>query len=282
MHHSAVNKFCLFPSSSRSKQTAFTLIELLVVIVIIAILAALLLPALGKAKQKAQGIQCMNNLRQLGLGWQMYASDHHDRIVSNADPEPPTRVWVSGWLDNQANNPDNTNTALIARALLYPFVGSVGPYKCPADKSTAQFGRRFLPRVRSVSMNGWLGTREAYLVDFLTTLGSDAYAVRLNLNQFVDPGPSATWVFLDEREETIEGGWFGVNMKRQVWRASWPASYHHRAGGLAFADGHAIVKRWLDGRTCARVKKGQSWEDDYFQPGNRDIQWLHEHTTGRK
>jgi len=106
--------------------------------------------------------------------------------------------------------------------------------------------------------------------------------VRLNLNQFVDPCPSATWVFLDEREETVEGGWFGVNMKREVWRGSWPASYHHRAGGLAFADGHAIVKRWLDGRTCAPGKKGQSWEDVYFPPGNRDIQWLREHTTGRK
>jgi len=159
------------PLQSNRRPTGFTLIELLGVIAIIAILASLLLPVLAKSKLKAQGVQCMNHLRQLGFAWQMYAQDSNDRLVPNADAEPPERAWVAGLLDNQPNNPDNTNTTLIARALLFPYVQSVAVYKCPGDKSTARFARSQLPRVRSVSMNGWLGTREPYILDFLATLG---------------------------------------------------------------------------------------------------------------
>src|SRR5881409_2452201 len=129
----------------RHSRSAFTLIELLVVIAIIAILASMLLPALGKAKQKAQGIQCLSNLRQMGLSWMMYAGDNNDWVPPNedgghflGDPNIRNLVWVRGWLDNSTSTPDNTNTVFLATSHLAPYLHSLGVWKCPADKSTSK------------------------------------------------------------------------------------------------------------------------------------------------
>ena len=223
----------------------------------------------------------MNNLRQLGLAWHSYAQDSRDFLVpNNGDALPDT--WVGGWLTTNANHADNTNLTLLLGGRLGPYMPAPRVFRCPGDRSVARFDERVLPRVRSVAMNGWVGSTSDRHHQALMSMGAADHRILMNLGDFLDPAPSGTWVLLDEREETIEDGWFGVAMHIEALRGSWPAGHHHRAGGFHFADGHSEIHRWLDPRTLPPVSPGASWEDNYFQPGSPDIRWLRQRTTGRK
>jgi prepilin-type N-terminal cleavage/methylation domain-containing protein/prepilin-type processing-associated H-X9-DG protein len=253
----------------------FTLIELLLVIAIIAILASLLLPVLAKSKQKAQGIQCLNNNRQLGIAWQMYAGDNAEKLILNRGNDPTS--WVPGWMTLTPDVTDNTNTLYMSRGPLAPFLKSVGVYRCPGDKSTARFGGKIYPRVRTASMNGWVGS------DFVPwpEYSDVGYRNYKKLTDFI--AAVNIWVLVDEREDSIEDSFCGaVSMVRDEL-ANVPASYHNGACGFMFADGHAEVHKWLDPRTKPPVNdKNPIYGDRKSQPGSRDVHWLQAHSSEKK
>jgi len=266
----------LAPASS-----AFTLIELLVVIAIIAILAGMLLPALGKAKTKAQGIQCMSNQRQLSLAWTLYAGDNGDNLVWN-DLTADGSGWVRGILDYNSANPHNTNLANLRDpryAKLAPYTQAVGIYKCPGDTSYVKSGGRRLPRVRSLSLSQAMNSRD----DWLSFITKKKYVVFRKLSDLSLMSPSLAYVFIDEHPDSLNFGDFAVSMNDGAPPASihiidYPASSHNRAGGLSFADGHAEVHKWVDARTIKPITL-KPMTLVVPSPGNADMAWLSERTS---
>ena len=263
--------------------TGFTLIELLVVIAIIAVLAALLLPALSRAKAKGQGIHCLNNLKQLQLGWLMYAGDNQEAIPGDNWQDEAAHVknagnWLTGWmapLDESATT-DNTNTLFlldVSYSQIGPYVKADGVYKCIADQSRARIGSLLLPRVRSVAMNCWMGKN--------APAWNSGYRTYAKTTDITAPGSSDAMVFLDERSDSLDDGYFAIDMDT-AQLVNFPAGYHNGASGITFADGHAEVHKWRDSRTLPPLQTTFHKFVDVSAPLSKDLIWLRQHATSKK
>ncbi|HXP61854.1 MAG TPA: prepilin-type N-terminal cleavage/methylation domain-containing protein [Dongiaceae bacterium] len=287
----------------------FTLIELLVVIAIIAILAAMLLPALAKAKQKAQGVQCMSNHKQLALGWRMYADDNRDTLVYASGDNVGLGAIASNWknayawtlslMDFNSVNRDNWDISIdIQVRPLWPYIRNAGVYKCPADRSYVTVNGKNLPRVRSMSMNVFVGGF-APDVSSGTILGTDGgwtmedpymiYGRQTDISGGLSPGPAKTFVFLDEREDCVNWGNFGTVMTGYLTNPSLysynedlPGIYHNRGCGFSFADGHSELKKWTGWMPPMHYETAYYNNASFSLPGDPDIAWLQDHSTRPK
>jgi len=285
----------------------FTLIELLVVVAIMGILSALLLPSLGKAKLKAQGLMCMSNHRQLTMAWKMWTDDNRDELPYASEYPIPghtrwtqtyPQVWVHGYMDFNPDNRSNWDVEEdIKKSPLWRYCGnSAAIWKCPADKSSVTVNGQALPRVRSMSMNLWVGGfggTDGMLsdgfrgADRLPVVGGSTWKVFLRMSDMVNPGPARTFVLLDMREDSIDIGNFATDMRgwpdnpARAGFYDFPGSYHNRAGGLSFADGHSEIKRWRDDRTMPPLERDGLIPDVVPSPNNKDVIWLQERATRR-
>jgi prepilin-type N-terminal cleavage/methylation domain-containing protein len=283
----------LLPQAREAHRAGFTLIELLVVIAIIAILAAMLLPALSGARCKAQSVHCMNNSKQLMLAWRMYTDDNNDILLgcNGADPRRPDcivdRPSDVCWLDfsSKAGNWDPSVT--ITSGPMWPYTGkNAAIFKCPGDRSVVRVGTQNLPRVRSMSMSQVFSKGGEWL-DKTYNPNQTVWRIYEKLSSIVIP--PKTWVFVDEHPDSINGLGFanactGADNPITAQIIDFPANFHCGGGGLAFADGHAEIHKWLGskirnapvnytGTMPLNVPAGDSWVD---------VRWLAENTTVRR
>jgi prepilin-type N-terminal cleavage/methylation domain-containing protein/prepilin-type processing-associated H-X9-DG protein len=270
---------------------AFTLIELLVVIAIIAILAGMLIPALSKAKAKTKGIQCMNNSRQLMLGWKIYSDDFSEWLLASLPVADTHRVlWCSGNID-YSSNPANWNiTNDIIKSPLYPYVGrNATLWQCPADVARVKNNLGTLvPRVRSISMS--------QVFDFGSWLPAPTWRTYGKVADIVIP--AKTWVFVDEHPDSVNDAACAVAMPGATSDAvdkatsgtivDCPASYHNGACGYSFADGHAEIKRWRGDNTSTRKPVTKQAGAANQLPATQknggiiDLKWMAQNTTANK
>jgi prepilin-type N-terminal cleavage/methylation domain-containing protein len=277
------------------RTTGFTLIELLVVIAIIGIIAAMLLPVLTAAQKKALATQCLSNEKQLALAWITYANDNQDNLVPNrglggqpasAGENPLTdpnlqsggslAQWCPGNIQQSATAIDYTKW--IQAGLLYPYNANINIYKCPADHSTVPRGSALFhfPSLRTYSMNCWIqamdhsgnATGQAWL-------NITGYIVYTKLSAMLSPGPSQTWVFVEESPQGIDDAFFAIDPRETTLWYNSPAVLHGRSSEMAYADGHAETRLWTDNNMINDINpQTPPGENVPASPTSGDLAWL--------
>ena len=264
-----------------SSRCAFTLIELLVVIAIIAILAAMLLPALSKAKQKAQGISCLNNLKQMMLGYQMYAQDNND-VVSPSSPYNSGGGTVPAWHNENLTSVGSccgtAGDQNLEASPTFQYVKSLTVFHCPTDNSQLTSGPRAYPRNISYSVNGAISYNDQFHKPNMPP-----YRQILKMSDISQP--TEIYVLLDESENTINDAHFYPFANMKTYNSSpWldvPSGRHGNSTGFSFADGHAKIHHWMDadvtkqtdGPPTPYIGNGGLWP----KPGPQTFAWFQQH-----
>lgn len=272
------------PANQSPQKSGFTLIELLVVIAIIAILAAMLLPALAKAKGKAQGIACMSNTKQIMLGWLLSTGDNDDQF--------PLKIYPNGadWGNLENTNVANyfAQAAVDSRTSLGDYIKSIGVYKCPADmRSDPLTGTRLF----SISGSAWVSGISVTRINpseisgriYGGSQGNPTTGVGAKkTSELNKPGPANIFVVVDEHPDSIDDALFhvigGYSLANGKFR-NIPASYHYGGGAnMSYADGHSEIKKWKDQRTKPSITGSrQPVSSPANSPGNEDLMWINDH-----
>ena len=292
--------------------SAFTLIELLVVIAIIAILAGILLPVLAQARKRATAIECLSNEHQLSLAWLMYANDNQDNLVPNrgingatgviytGDPRIEAQLQPGGpnanWCPGNMQNTSDTTPGIkypggsiyswwIMTGLLYSYINNVNVFHCPADLTTVPRGATVFPAqaLRTYSMNDFVQPMDApgYASTPWNGGPTTGYHIYTRLPNMSNPGPSKTFVFVEECPYSIDDGFFAVDPRETTSWVNSPAVLHGRSSNFAYADGHSEARRWSDGsmineRPSTPTGNTDGWPAD---PNSGDLAWLNSVST---
>jgi prepilin-type processing-associated H-X9-DG protein len=239
-----INHFFTF---NKTGEHGFTITDLLVVIAVVSVLTVLLLPALASTKPNSSAFQCLQNHRQLVVAWQMYAEDNFGNLVASAGQGSSfyngRPIWMTGTTSGSSTWDTNTD---IVNSPLWVYVGEdASIFKCPADMSTVTVAGKIFPRVRSLSMSQVFDSGLWLTADKWRTYAKTAEVVK----------PAKTFIFIDENPGSINDGGFasqcnglaGTNTGNAPALIDVPASYHNKAGGISFADGHTEMHRWKGG-----------------------------------
>jgi len=273
-----------------ASQAAFTRVELLAVLIMLTLLALMLLPALARTKSDSRGLRCLNNNRELNRAWRMWTDDNNDLLLfssHNGIPSDPNnqRAWVISELDFSPS-PKNWDPAVsITPSPMWPYCGTnANIWRCPSDESYVLVNGSPKPRVRSFSMNFYLG-------GFAGSSGGapfSAYRLYLKSSEIIHPTPERLFVFLDMRSDSINWGNFVTSMDGYPNNPAafkfndLPGAYHDGAATFTYADGHGEIHRWQDARTTPPLVLNGPINYDIPAPRNPDIAWLQDRATRPK